>query len=251
MITYTQVPSPNFGYPRGKRGQNRPRAVIWHITASAPTSPPLAGLDSWFTNPVAGSAHIGIQDGEKHQYVQFDDAAWHAGYLNDPDLTNPHVYRWWNGQINPNVESIGVEVISLPGPDDVARRQHRLNDETWASMIDVGLDITERYPTIDLVAFDWLGHWQNDGVNRIRDPQTVYWPIDIMVEILEKEERDMTTYKLLRQWNPAYTWLIAYLEGVPIYKRHLAFPETVTHLAKTLGEPETIDKAQLATIPTL
>ena len=43
MIRYKQVPSPNFGYGRGVHGQNDPEAIVWHITASRPTSPPPAG----------------------------------------------------------------------------------------------------------------------------------------------------------------------------------------------------------------
>lgn len=199
MIVYKQVPSPNFGYPRGTHGQNNPRALVWHITASRPTTPPLAGLDSWFVNPDAGSTQLGIQDLEVHQYVQFEDACWGAGYLANPDLSNSHVYRWWNESINPNLESFQVEVVSLPGVGDVRRGMHRLSRETWETMQMVGLDIVERCPTIELVAFDWIGHYQIDGVNRIRDPKTVYWPVDILNDIKaamppEEEEEDMKPY---------------------------------------------------------
>lgn len=211
MIAYKQVLSPNFGYPRGAHGQNNPVAILYHITGSRPTSPPLAGLDSWFRNPLAGSTHVGIQDSEAHQYVQFDDACWGAGYLDKPDLTNPHVWRWWQRGINPNVETIQVEVVSMPGKGDVARGTRRVNAETWETMKRVGIDIVERYPSIELVAFDWLGHYQNDSVSRGRDPKTVYWPVDILEEILEdmQKQEDDNMIQILRigrgenlSWTP-------------------------------------------------
>ena len=80
-------------------------------------------------------------------------------------------------------------------------------------MNDVGIEGVERCPTIELVACVWWGHYRNASVNRARDPKTIYWPIDIMEEILEdmenaqQEEEDMT--KILRvgkgnnlRWTP-------------------------------------------------
>ncbi len=215
MITYPQVPSPNFGYPRGAHGQNTPRAILWHITASRPTRPPLAGLDSWFKNPLAGSTHLGIQDSEAHQYVQFDDACWGAGYLDNPDISNPHVYRWWHQGINPNLELLQVEVVSLPGEGDVVRGTRRVNTETWETMKRVGVDAVERYPTIELVAFDWLGHYQNDSVSRARDPKTVFWPIDILDDILAAvappelgQEDEMATFVKDLNDPDGWVWII-------------------------------------------
>ena len=190
MLSYKQVPSPNFGYPRGAHGQNQIEAVVWHITASRPTNPPLIGLDSWFTNPAAGASHLGIQDGEVHQYVAFADAPWHAGLLQNPDLSNANVARWWNGNINPNVRTIGIEVVSLPGVGNVRHGQHRLSEATWETMVKVGADLVERFPGIKLQAVDWIGHGQIDGISRTRDPFTVYWPVDIMKAILAEEDDD-------------------------------------------------------------
>lgn len=191
MVAYIQVPSPNFGYPRGAHGQNTPEAIVWHITASAPTATPLAGLDSWFTNPAAGAAHLGIQDDVVHQYVQFADAPWHAGIVQSPDLANANVARWSNGNINPNLRTIGIEVVSLPGVGDVPKGLQRLNPATWQTMLEVGADIVQRFPSIKLSAVDWLGHYQIDGITRTRDPKTIYWPTDILRAILGEEDDDM------------------------------------------------------------
>ena len=90
------------------------------------------------------------------------------------------------------------------------------------------------------------------------DPRTwTLCPGDSIMDVIhlikpELEEAEMrSTFKLLRQWNPAMTWLLEYIYGVPIYKRHLAFQATVDHLSTKLGPPQTIPKEQLETIPTL
>ncbi len=182
-----QVPSPNFGYPRGVHGQNKPEALFWHITASRPTNPPLIGLDSHFTNPLAyASTQLGIQDDEVHQYVDFADACWGQGYMDDPDLSNPIIKNWWDNSVNPNLRSIGVEVVRLPGMSQVPHGIHLVNEQTWKTMKEVGRYIAEEVPSIGLVAVRWMGHWQVDGVNRQRDPKNVYWATDIWEEILSE-----------------------------------------------------------------
>lgn len=180
------IGSPNFGYPRGTHGQNDPEALFWHITASRPTIPPLDGLDGWFQDLSAGSTQLGIQDKECHQYVRFEDACWGQGYMSNPDLSNPNVYRWYNNDINPNLKSIGVEVVSMPGPMEVPRGVHAVNNDTWSTMKEVGLYIAEEFPKIKLVTVNWLGHWQVDGINRQRDPKNAYWPTDILEEVIEE-----------------------------------------------------------------
>ena len=181
------IGSPNFGYPRGAHGQNDPEALFWHITASSPSNPPLSRLDSWFQHPEAGSTQLGIQDKECHQYVAFRDACWGQGYINSPDMSNPNVLRWLQGGINPNIRSIGIEVVAMPGLVEVPRGIHLLNDNTWNTMKEVGRYVVEEFPKIGLVTLNWMGHWQVDGVNRQRDPKNVYWPTDILEEILESE----------------------------------------------------------------
>lgn len=182
-----QVPSPNFGYPRGTHNQNKPEALLWHITASRPTNPPLSGLDSHFTNPLAyASTQLGIQDEEVHQYVDFADACWGQGYMNDPDLSNPIIKNWWDNSINPNLRSIGVEAVRLPGMSQVPHGIHLVNEATWKTMKEVGRYIAEEVPSIGFVVVRWLGHWQVDGVNRQRDPKNVYWATDILEEILSE-----------------------------------------------------------------
>lgn len=189
--------SPNFGYPRGTHGQCDPEVIVWHITASAPTDPPLDGLDGWFRNPVAGSAQLGIQDGTIHKYVELNDAAWHAGLMRSPDLGNRIIAQWWNENINPNIRGIGVEVVSQAGPNQVSIGHHRVNEETWETMAMAGLVLQERFPAIKMNIIYWVGHGQIDSISRGRDPFTIYLPYDVMRRSIalsippQEEEEDM------------------------------------------------------------
>jgi N-acetyl-anhydromuramyl-L-alanine amidase AmpD len=71
-------PVPNFGYPQGTHGQlraNGPRGSFWHDNQGWRN-----GAFSTFCDPDRGSAHINFNfDGPPWQFVDFDDAAWHAG----------------------------------------------------------------------------------------------------------------------------------------------------------------------------
>ncbi|OFZ47608.1 MAG: hypothetical protein A3D92_25130 [Bacteroidetes bacterium RIFCSPHIGHO2_02_FULL_44_7] len=70
----------------------------------------LPGTDSWFANPTSQvSAHYGIgKSGEVHQYVQENDAAWHAGRVNAP------VWKLIRPNVNPNLYTIGIEHEGKP-----------------------------------------------------------------------------------------------------------------------------------------
>lgn len=97
--------SPNFW--SGRKGY-RPEAVVIHIMDGT-----LVGTDSWFANTTSQvSAHYGIgKNGEVHQYVQENDAAWHAGRVDAP------VWKLIKPNINPNLYTIGIEHEGKP--DDV------------------------------------------------------------------------------------------------------------------------------------
>src|SRR3989344_3627451 len=88
----------------GRKGY-RPEAVVIHIMDGT-----LPGTDSWFANPTSQvSAHYGIgKSGEVHQYVQENDAAWHAGLVNAP------VWKLIRPNVNPNLYTIGIELEGKP-----------------------------------------------------------------------------------------------------------------------------------------
>jgi len=100
-----QKKSPNFW--SGRKGY-RPEAIVIHIMDGT-----LIGTDSWFANPSAQvSSHYGIgKNGEVHQYVNEQDAAWHAGRVDVPS------WRFIKPGINPNLYTIGIEHEG--GPNDI------------------------------------------------------------------------------------------------------------------------------------
>ena len=220
MLTPTRVTHPcdAFGYPRGARGQNDPRAIMLHITGSHPTDPPLVGLDGWFGRPDAnGGTQLGIQDHVVHRYIRDANAAWGGGYMDRPDLTNENVKRWWDLGINPNTEVVHIEVVLKPGPRPVARGTHLVSGATWETIKTVCGELVVLHPKIELVAADFLGHFQVDRVNRGRDPINAYWPEDVLFDIREddrtgpepKEEGDMQLeiVKTVTNDGAGYLWL--------------------------------------------
>ena len=72
-----------------------------------------------------------------------------------------------------------------------------------------------------------------------------------MIPEMFKQEDDMTTYKLFHTWGPARLWIIAYVAGVPIYRRWITTQAGAQVLIGELGQPETISENQLKTIPSL
>ena len=253
-MNITQVPSTNFGYPRGTHGQNKPEALFWHITASRPTDPPLIGLDSHFTNPIAyASTQLGIQEEAVHQYVDFRDACWGQGYMDRPDLSNSIVKNWWNNNTNPNLRSIGVEVVRQPGPVEVPHGTHLVNEDTWRTMKEVGRFIAEEVSSIGFVVVRWIGHWQVDGVNRQRDPKNVYWPTDILEEILEDIAKEERVYRLYHTWGPAKAWLVEYSANglFPNWKRWVTTQAGLKILKDSYGDPKNIGMDQMDRIPSI
>lgn len=98
---YKKIASPNYY----SRGTQKPEAIVIHIMEGT-----LKGTDSWFKKSTSQvSSHFGIgKDGEIHQYVDTDKAAWHCGIVNNPTWVG---MKKDNGGrfINPNLHTIGIE----------------------------------------------------------------------------------------------------------------------------------------------
>ncbi len=74
----TQYDSPNFGYPMGTRGQNRPEEIVIHHWGSDKST--FGGTISWLLDPASEvSAHFVVEAGQVACLVNWNDAAWHAG----------------------------------------------------------------------------------------------------------------------------------------------------------------------------
>lgn len=156
-----------------QRGAGDPiEAIVVHVTGPG-TCP---GMRSWFANPAASaSAHFGVcKDGSIEQYVEIGDAAWHAGYINRPDLSNPLINYWASNNINPNRRTVGVEVLLAPG--------EKLDD---FPAMKTSLDLLVQWLVEELNLLPWreyiIGHYQVDSVNRSVDPICCY-SVDHLVD---------------------------------------------------------------------
>lgn len=159
LANYTFHASPNWS----SRGTCGVQAIVIHVTG--PGS--MAGMASWFKNPASQvSAHFGIgKNGELHQYVEMGDAAWHAGILNRPDLSNPLIAQWVRDGINPNRCHIGIELL-LGGPAEPLV-DYPLMEQTLTALL-AWISQTTGVP---LDRTHVIGHYQIDGVNRASDPK--------------------------------------------------------------------------------
>jgi len=150
------IGSPNYGYPRGTKGRKgyRPIAIVYHIMDGT-----LKGTDSWFRNPNAkASAHYGIgRNGEIHQYVKEEDAAWHAGAVRKPSWSLLKDYP----HVNPNLITIGIEHEGKPGEP--------FTEEMFQATLALTREIIKRW-NIPVDDEHLIGHYRIDSVNRPNDP---------------------------------------------------------------------------------
>ncbi len=107
MNTIQKIWKVSSNFWAGRKGY-KPEIVVIHIMDGM-----LSGTDSWFANPASQvSAHYGIgKNGEIHQYVKEEDAAWHAGRVDNPSC------KLIKTNVNPNLYTIGIEHEG--GPYDI------------------------------------------------------------------------------------------------------------------------------------
>src|SRR3990167_6309547 len=79
--------------------------------------------------------NIGISGKHVHIYVDWDTSCYHAGYMANPDRTNPYVDDWWTRNQNPNFFSFGCEVVAQPRPARVPPGTHLVSEETWETVL--------------------------------------------------------------------------------------------------------------------
>ncbi len=151
-----QIPSPNYGLPRGTRGRsgNKVIAIVNHIMDGT-----LVGTDSWFQNTTSNvSAHFGVgKDGSIHQYVDINNVAWANGVVNKP------LWPLLNPDVNPNYYTVSIEHEGQSG-DQFTEEQYQATLTLHRWLIDTfALQVNEN--TI-------IGHYRIDSVNRANCPGT-------------------------------------------------------------------------------
>lgn len=149
-----QRPSPNFGYPYGRRGRSgHPvRAIIDHIGQGH-----LGGFDAVFLNGYLSAHYVVLYDGTIYQYVDPDDVAYHCGVVYKPDRTLP----WFDWGVNPNLVTIGIEHEGFTG-DPMPEPQYQATMELHCYLVDCyQIPIDRDHIT---------GHFRLDSVNRAHCP---------------------------------------------------------------------------------
>ena len=74
----TEYDSPNFGYPVGTHGQNKPKKIVIHHWGSDDST--FGGVVNWLCNPASQvSAHFVVEAGRSACLLNWNDAGWHAG----------------------------------------------------------------------------------------------------------------------------------------------------------------------------
>ena len=188
FMAYSFIASPNWS----GRGTCGPEAIVLHVTG--PGS--MGGMDSWFRNPASQvSAHFGIgKDGSLHQYVEVGDAAWHAGIVNRPNLSNPLIARWVAEGVNPNRCHVGIELL-LAGPAEPL-----VEYPAMAATLDALLAWLSATAGIPLDRTHVIGHYELDGVNRATDPRCCVSIDDVL--------RDLAGPVAVSDWGTCDTsWL--------------------------------------------
>lgn len=137
------IRKPTKNYYIGRNNQ-KPEAIVIHIMDGT-----LEGTDAWFNDPNSRvSAHYGIgKTGVVHQYVDEENAAWHAGVVYNPSWI-------FLRSSNPNFYTIGIEHEG--GPKDT------WTDETLNASAKLVKEITTRY-SIPLDREHVIGHYQING----------------------------------------------------------------------------------------
>jgi N-acetyl-anhydromuramyl-L-alanine amidase AmpD len=190
-------PSPNFGYPKGAHGRDGQhiRGIVFHRAEGS-----LQAACSTFADPApdgdptrAVSAHIIFgKGGEIVQFVDFNDAAWHAGIIDHPiDLPG-----WYLDGGNPNLKTLGIETEGTHLEPLTAIQVSQLNRFLRWVMPQTGLPCSYNC---------WLGHYRFDSINRLNCPGPLFPWATLSFEVLPT--LDLKADEAFRQYAPkTHSW---------------------------------------------
>jgi N-acetyl-anhydromuramyl-L-alanine amidase AmpD len=193
------LPSRNFGYPRGRRDQNRPQVIVDHVLEGYKSF-----TDSDRFHSLGNSATFVVgKDGSISQYVNLFDAHWGNGIVYRPDVTHPFIARmaalktavapvyaggayrgegWLRDGVNLlNSHSVAIEHEGFTGREWTA--------DMLAADISLKLWINREllrcgYPTIPASEEGLIGHHVIDSVNRANCPGPT-WPRRTLIAAME------------------------------------------------------------------
>jgi hypothetical protein len=131
MVNAKWVGSPHHSSRHGHRIQ----AFVIHVTEGT-----IESVDDWFNQEESQvSAHYAIlKDGDMHQYVKEEDAAWHAGRVDHPTAKLVLDYPG----LNPNLVTLGIEHEGH-GDKDFTEKQYETSSTFIADRADhYGIPVT-------------------------------------------------------------------------------------------------------------
>lgn len=165
-----QVPSPNFGYPRGTHGRAgyRIRAIVDHVAQGY-----ASGLAAIFSNPASEvSAHYAVmRDGTVHQYVAPEDTAWGAGVLRNPDEALEWLPGYWNA-LGARGEWVNQLTINI---EHEGFSGQPFTEEQIEASIELHRMLVQKYD-IPIDSDHIVGHNRLNSVDRANDPgPTFFW----------------------------------------------------------------------------
>ena len=156
--------SPNYSSRKG----HVPIAIVYHIMEGT-----LLGTHSWLHNKNSGvSYHYGIgKDGEIFQWVDEDNAAWHAG------IVETCAWELYDG-INPNYQTVGIACEGYSGDP--------FSEKMIESLVWLSKDVAARWgiPATDDIL---IGHFKISGTRRANCPGPTF-PWDRLMKELKKNE---------------------------------------------------------------
>jgi N-acetyl-anhydromuramyl-L-alanine amidase AmpD len=174
-VTATAMPVPpvyqdylTINYTHGRLGA-APRAVVLHITAGESA----AGAINWFksSSSKVSSHYVIDRDGDIYAVVREQDTAWVNGVLEHPNRSIPIIDRWVTTNLNPNLETIGIEVAGYSSmapsgqpPELVGYTQAQF----WA--LDYLLPVLSARWYLRITPETCFGHNEISGTQRVNCP---------------------------------------------------------------------------------
>jgi len=155
-------------YTAGRQG--RPiSAIVLHVTGG----PSASSAIGWFSNPVSEvSSHYVIdRNGDIYATVREQDTAWVNGVVDEPNYDIPVIDYWMRMHINPNLETLGIEVAGYSSTQPSGQPPSLVGyteAQFWALSYLLPV-LSDRY-AVPLDP-DWtFGHKELDSVNRPNCP---------------------------------------------------------------------------------
>lgn len=212
-VEATRVPTPpvyssylTVNYTRGRLG-HPVRAIILHVTGG----PSAASAINWFSNPAShvSSHYVVDRDGDIYATVDEDDTAWVNGIVEAPNVEIPIVAEWVRSGVNPNLETIGIEVAGYssmqPDPDEPDLNGY--TDRQFRALAYLLPALNERHD-VPLEPDFLFGHCDISGTQRANCPglSEAEWEEIYQMSATSYDNANDAFDAYLAQWDDEALW---------------------------------------------